>query len=286
MLKKLSLIGRKPAEGVTVSLGGSPAEAASFSAGLRKVANEAEAYEAMDGLMEYFQNDTNKFLVFLGKYMAKEKPSSTPAVNNLMAGLVEPAPSAATSEEDAELLKMQQQRRKVSLLNVRRSISASQNKIGRRLSQLEMHQEMVKSAVEIAAIEEDEDIKAEEMEKATAKPGEEAEESEEEEEEVFKYLPYRPVLGDEVDEALALKLNDMKLDVDVKRTKNAKKKTRNTKRGYKLDNNKYEVRLVHGILVCKTSGDSKWTEFIPVLTKHYEKTNAAPELPTSSPPEL
>merc|ERR1712083_1261374 len=95
-----------------------------------------------------------------------------------------------------------------------------------------------------------------------------------EEEKNWQYLPYNAMAGNEVDEALAEQLNIWEIDVNIRRlNRRRKKKNRNVKMKdiYRVNDTKYIVRFIHGVLLCRplNSGDKKSTfeELIPLLRK-------------------
>merc|ERR1712173_125437 len=104
--------------------------------------------------------------------------------------------------------------------------------------------------------------------------GDEDDEELPDEEKNWKYLPYNAMVGNAVDEALAEQLNIWEIDVNIKRlSRRRKKKNRNVKMKdiYRVNDTKYIVRYIHGVLLCRplNSGDKKSTfeELIPLLRK-------------------
>merc|ERR1712038_1856153 len=152
-----------------------------------------------------------------------------------------------------QLTEMQNIRRRASIIGLQKKLESES---GRRLSNVDKTKLVVSEAIKLAQQEEEEETNM----------GLESLFSAElpEEEKNWKYLPYNPIPNDEVDEALAEQLNIWEIDVNIKRlTRRRKKKNRNAKMKdiYRVNDKKYIVRFIHGVLLCRplNSGDKKST---------------------------
>lgn len=248
----------------------------------------------LEGAFNYFDNNTTKLMIYIGRYMdqrpdfganASQNKQDGPMfsdfrfwrggftgrefLNSVKTGAL--SDSKGQSEEaaeqnrvrkEAELAQMQMIRRRASIIGLKEKLT---NESGRRLSSVEKTDAIVTEALKIAKQEDDE----EEMLGLAGLFEEELPE----EEKSWKYLPYNPVQGNSVDEALAEQLNIWEIDVNIKRLKNKSKKRKGkkskTKDIYRLNNKKYIVRFIHGVLLCKelnSSGAKKgFQEVIPLL---------------------
>merc|ERR1711878_114132 len=82
------------------------------------------------------------------------------------------------------------------------------------------------------------------------------------------YLPYNAMAGNEVDEALAEQLNIRRLK--NKRKGRKKGKASKMKDIYKVNDQKYIVRFIHGVLLARelnTGSKQSFQELIPLLRK-------------------
>jgi len=98
------------------------------------------------------------------------------------------------------------------------------------------------------------------LEPRPEKTQEEEEEEELEEIDKFEFLPYIPLPGDVMDEALAEAVNTFEIDINIKRIV-----TRNNNVVYRYDGRRHLVRYIHGVLLVKK--DKVWCELLPVLRK-------------------
>jgi len=168
--------------------------------------------------------------------------------------------------KESDLAQMQMIRRRQSILGLQESLT---NDKGRRLSSVEKTSKIIEEAKKLA--------KQEDKEEQALGLEELFEEELPEEEKSWKYLPYNPISGNEVDEALAEQLNIWEIDVNIKRLKNKSKKggkkgktKSKIKNIYKVNGTKYIVRYIHGVLLCKELNPSKtgkkaFQELIPLL---------------------
>lgn len=251
----------------------------------RTIETRFEATDALDSLMDFFDHDVNKLLLFAGPQFKNRKPKGQET--NVMqfldeqvegedgeftsfnwwkddygiAGDLEDLEDLERSVEE-EMTFMQMQRRRESMLTLQKRMSTA-DPAGRRMSRLEAKDALIEAAMEIAAQEEQEDEVMEAEEAALE------EEEEPEPEPDFKYLPYIPIDGDTVDIAVAGIVNSGDLDVLIVRPDGFGKKKKANKRVYKVCGVTYTVRCIHGMLIAKEDGSSKWDEFGPVLEKVY-----------------
>jgi len=246
----------------------------------------------LEGVLNYFDNNTTKLLIYIGRYM-DQRPFfgnnaqkqgggfsfgfgsnfltcvQTGALDDAEGMKKSDAQKKAESERAAQqLTEMQNIRRRASILGLQKKLVGES---GRRLSNVEKTELVVKEAIKLAAQEEAEEASmgldtlfVEEL------PAEEKN---------WKYLPYVPIPNDEVDEALGEQLNIWEIDVNIKRLK-GKNKKRQHKKGkknkiiYKVGKKKrYVVRFIHGVLLCKQLNPPKdapkkgFQELIPLLRK-------------------
>lgn len=292
--------------------------ASDLSSMTRKVNSRFEANESVEELLDYFDHDINKLLVFLGTAFKNKKPVQQQPLNMFVApaSKVDDGPvfnwwnsdfgsqeeysweSMFTSSNqpfalyqrsmddilgdidqyemdlgeektvEDEMIFMQEERRRQSVMGLQKRLSEADGG-GRRLSRMDAKNIMLDSAYEIAAQEEQED---------EVLASEEAVAEEEEPEPEFLYLPYVPIQGDEVDEAVAELVNSRELDVHISRPDAVdakKKKKKGNKRVYKVAGVSYTVRCIHGLLIAKADDSTKWDEFEPVLKKVYGDMDAA-----------
>lgn len=237
-----------------------------------KLDTVAEVNQSVGDILEYFDNDSTRFTVFLSRFLdknyslyytpteeekakeaEKEKAKSGPKVTVTSDGK---SKEVSTS---SELRTAQKMRRRASQVAVSAHLASDS---GRRLSALEKGLFVVNKAVELANKEENEDTEL----------GVEVEEDKEEQQvpdKNWKFLPYEPVNGDPVDELLAEQLNVFEIDVDIRplQLKKKKKKRGKDKGGkkifYRVQGKKKRVRCIHGVLLLKEKSD--WVELIPKL---------------------
>jgi len=260
----------------------------------------------LENIFNYFDNNTTKLMIYVGRYMDQRPNFGADASQNkqgedlfsdfrfwrggfsgrdflssVKSGTLtegkeqsEAAKEAARARKEAELSKMQMIRRRASVLGLQAKLT---NESGRRLSSVEKTAAIVAEAQKLAK-EEDEE---EEMLGLAGLFEEELPE----EEKSWKYLPYNPQSDDPVDEALAEQLNIWEIDVDIRKLRNKSKK-RGHRKGkvkdiYRVQNKKYVVRFIHGVLLCKelnSSGEKKgFQELIPLLRKVAGMTPASEE---------
>jgi len=244
----------------------------------------------LEGILNYFDNNTTKLLIYIGRYMDQRpyfgsnasqaqqgaftfwrggfgQNFLTSVQSGALDNTVDKSDEQKKREKDVaeqQLTEMQNIRRRASIIGLQKKL-ASEN--GRRLSNVDKTKLVVSEAIKLAQQEEEEETSM----------GLEALFTEElpEEEKNWKYLPYNPIPNDEVDEALAEQLNIWEIDVNIKRLKgkNKKKQAKKGKKNkiiYKLGKKKYIVRFIHGVLLCKQLGkDAKggFQELIPLLRK-------------------
>lgn len=273
------------------------------------ILSKYEATTATEELLEFFDRDVNKLLSFVGSEMKERSerkqreqeyglfnmfaPSAggaggAAAGNDWWASeWEEPAPrayeaidergmdeilaeieayelDAAMKESlklEAEMVSMQEGRRRQSMMVLQKRLSEAPGADGRRMSRLEAKNEILQSAVEIAALEEQEDMVLETEQGQV--------EEEEEEGPEFKFLPYVPVEGDEIDLAVANLLNGQEIDLHVQRPAEKMKKKTNS-RTYKVSGVAYTVRHIHGMTIAKKEDESKWGELGPMLRQIFE----------------
>lgn len=220
--------------------------------GFSEVASFADVDGSLEQIMKFFGGDSTRFLIYFGRFLDGQNPE-------LAAGGSDAAAFAHLQAEaqDADLYTMQQLRRRTSMAAIHTKLGVTG---GRKLSVVEKAF-VVDAAIELAATEDQEEAEANE---------DEAELLGDDEDSNFKFLPYNPIPGDEVDEALAEELNVYAIDVDIRRS--GKKKRKGNKAVYKLDKEKFFVRYIHGVLVCKDESKA-WVELIPKLR---EKVGMAP----------
>jgi len=243
----------------------------------------------LEGIFNYFDNNTTKLLIYVGRYMDQRPNFGANASQNKQEGplysdfrfwrggfmgrdFLSSVKSGTLAEgkepdeenkgkirerKEADLDQMQTIRRRASILALKEKLSTES---GRRLSSVEKTCAIVEEAKKLARLEDEEEeelglalLFAEELD---------------EEEKAWNYLPYNPISGNAADEALAEQLNIWEIDVNIRRMKNKKKKKKGkTKNIYKVKGKKYIVRYIHGLLLCKEIGGKSKTfqELIPLL---------------------
>lgn len=250
----------------------------------------------LEGILNYFDNNTTKLLIYIGRYMDQRPYFGANASQNkqgdfqfwrggfghnfltsVQSGDLDAEAKDKTEEQkkreldraEHQLAEMQNIRRRASIIGLQKKLVAEG---GRRLSNVEKTKLVVDEAIKLAA--------QEEKEEANMGLSELFTEELPEEEKSWKYLPYNPIPNDEVDEALAEQLNIWEIDVNIKRLK-GKNKKKQSKKGrknkiiYKVGKKKYIVRFIHGVLLCKQLNPSKdaasstkgFQELIPLLRK-------------------
>lgn len=168
--------------------------------------------------------------------------------------------SKETMKVEAEMEAMQESRRRESMMALQKRLSTAPDASGKRMSRLDAKNIVLESAMEIAAQEEQEDLALEADEVEVA-------EDEEEPEPEFKYLPYIPMEGDQIDAAVAELVNTHEIDVLISRPAEFanRRAMKANKRNYKVGGVKYTVRCIHEMLIAKPDDSTKWTEFGPTL---------------------
>jgi len=265
----------------------------------------------LEGVFNYFDNNTTKLLIYIGRYMDQRPNFGANAAQNkqdgplysdfrfwrggfsgrdflssVKAGTLNEGKEQTDEQKEkdilrkeAELAQMQMIRRRASILGLKEKLTSES---GRRLSSVEKSTAIVEEAKKLA--------KEEDAEEEMLGLSELFEEELPEEEKAWKFLPYNPVSNNEVDEALAEQLNIWEIDVNIKRLKNKKKKKDRRKKGknkdiYKVNGQKYIVRFIHGVLLCKElngkSGKKGFQELIPLLRQIAGMAPASEEVATS-----
>jgi len=238
-----------------------------------KLDNVAEVNQSIGDILEYFDNDSTRFTVFLSRFLDKNysmyyTPTEEEKQRELEKEKSKSGPKVAITTGDGkttdvttggELRTAQKMRRRASQAQVSTHFTSDS---GRRLSALEKGLYIVDNAIKLADQEEEEDVTL----------GVEVEvEEESPKEKNWKYLPYEPVAGDAVDELLGELLNVYEIDVDIRpvQLKKKKKKGRKGKRSnkifYRIQGKKKRVREVHGVLLVREK--EEWVELIPKLRK-------------------
>jgi len=242
-----------------------------------KLETVSEVNQSIGDIMEYFDNDSTRFTVFLSRFLDKNYslyyvPTEEEKEKERQREAAKSGPKISVTLSDGktkevstsdDLHSSQKLRRRASQVAVSSHLSSAG---GRKLSALEKNDYVVKKAVELANQEEDED----------AKLGLTVEADDEEvKDKNWKYLPYEPVQGDPVDELLAEQLNIFEIDVDIRplKLKKKKKKGRKGKSGdsgkastgifYRIQGKKKRIRCILGVLLFRESGS--WIELIPHL---------------------
>merc|ERR1711994_148625 len=173
--------------------------------------------------------------------------------------------------KQAELSEMQMIRRRASVIGLQEKILKERAASGRKTSNAQETSLIVNEALKLAAQEDEEDAMG-----LVGLFGEDDEDCElPEEEKNWKYLPYNAMAGNEVDEALAEQLNIWEIDVNIRRLKNKRKgrkkgKASKMKDIYKVNDQKYIVRFIHGVLLAKelkSGSKQSFQELIPLLRK-------------------
>jgi len=237
-----------------------------------KLDTVSEVNQSIGDILEYFDNDSTRFTVFLSRFLdknynlyyvkteeEKEKERLREAAKAGPKVSLEVGDGKTKEVSKDELASTQKLRRRASQVAVSSHLNSDS---GRRLSALEKNLYVVDAAIKLANKEEDEDTKL----------GVEIDDKEEEEvkDKNWKFLPYTPVQGDPVDELLAEQLNIFEIDVDIRplKLKKKKKKGRKEKAGnkgifYRIQGKKKRIRCIHGVLLLREAGS--WIELIPHL---------------------
>lgn len=250
----------------------------------------------LENCFNYFDNNTTKLLIYIGRYMDQRPNFGANAAQNKQGGPLysdfrfwrggfmgrdflssvkagtlgegkeqsDEAKEKDILRKEADLAQMQMIRRRASILGLQEKLT---NMAGRRLSSVEKTSAVIEEAKKLA--------KQEDEEEEMLGLAELFEEDLPEEEKCWKHLPYNPVANNEVDEALAEQLNIWEIDVAIKRLKNKKKKKSKRGKGkikdiYKVGSTKYVVRYIHGVLLCKELNPKEkskkgFQELIPLL---------------------
>jgi len=240
-----------------------------------KLETVGEVNQSIGDILEYFDNDSTRFTVFLSRFLDKNysmyySPTEEEKQRELEKEKSKAGPKVSVTTTDGkteevgtggELVTAQKMRRRASQAQVTKHLSGDS---GRRLSALEKGLYVVDKAIELANQEEDEDVTLGievEVEEESAK------------EKSWKYLPYEPVAGDPVDELLGELLNVYEIDIDIrplqlkkkKKKKKGKKGKPSNKIFYRIQGKKKRVREVHGVLLIRENDE--WIELIPKLRK-------------------
>jgi len=241
-----------------------------------KLENVGEVNQSIGDILEYFDNDSTRFTVFLSRFLDKNyslyyKQTEEEKQRELEKEKAKSGPKVAVDTGDGkteevatttDLGKAQKMRRRASQAAVSAHLTSE---TGRRLSKLEKDLYVVDKAIELANQEEDEDLIIGD------KPEVEEEVAQENN---WKYLPYEPVQGDLCDELLAEQLNVFEIDVDIRPLQLKKKKKKRGKGSksadskkifYRIAGKKKRVKVIHGVLLVRE--DKKWTDLIPYLRK-------------------
>jgi len=259
--------------------------------------------QRLENVFNYFDNNTTKLMIYIGRYMDQRPTFGANASQNKQDGplysdfrfwrggfsgrdFLNSVKSGSINDEkkdqdeeskqkeitlkQSELSEMQMIRRRASVIGLQEKIKKERVASGRKTTNAEETNLIVQEALKLAKQEEEE----EDAMGLIALFGEEEECELPDEEKSWKYLPYNAMVGNAVDEALAEQLNIWEIDVNIKRlSRRRKKKNRNVKMKdiYRVNDTKYIVRFIHGVLLCRPldSGDKKSTfeELIPLLRK-------------------
>merc|ERR1712165_428700 len=161
-----------------------------------KLNNVGEVNQSIGDILEYFDNDSTRFTVFLSRFLDKNyslyyTPTEEEKAREAEKEKAKAGPKVAVEingkkkeVSKAELAKAQKMRRRASQAEVSSHFSSTE---GRRMGKLEQNLYVVEKAIALANTEEKEDA--------------------------WKHLPYIPVQGDEYDELLAEQLNIYEIDI-------------------------------------------------------------------------
>jgi hypothetical protein len=248
----------------------------------------------LENVFNYFDNNTTKLLIYVGRYMDQRPDFGANASQNKQGGplysdfrfwrgglmgreFLSSVKSGTLADEkgkdektlarektckESELAQMQLVRRRASILSLKKKLT-SEN--GRRLSSVEKSAAILEEAKKLAK---QEDAEEEDLGLAAL-----FEEDLPEEEKNWQYLPYCPMADNEVDEALAEQLNIWESKINIKRLRNKRKKKKGLsvkiKDIYRVETTKYVVRYIHGVLLCKelNKKGKGFQELIPLLRK-------------------
>lgn len=233
--------------------------------------------QRLEQILRYFDGNVARFYIQLGRYLAQKeakKIANRPIVSEEKEQK-ETSEQKKKRDEEAvamELESMHKLRRKAQMVNINKKMKSEE---GRRLSQVEKNAYVMEAAVELAKTEEEE----------TKNLGLDEIFGSDDDEEKWKFLPYQPLAGDDVDEALAEQLNVWEIDINIKKLKSKKKgKKKKKKKGpvktekkmYKVQKKIFQLKLIHGVLLCKeqirgkgkkNQKDPDWVECVPTLRK-------------------
>lgn len=226
-----------------------------------KLNNVSEVNQSIGDIMEYFDNDSTRFTVFLSRFLDKNYDTYYTPTPEEKAREAEREKAKAENKPKtaSELIKSQKMRRRESQAIVSSHLTSDS---GRRLSSLEKGVYVVEKAKELAEKEAEEDASlgvTEEVEEEAPKNND------------WKHLPYEAVQGNSVDELLAEQLNIFEIDVAIRPLQlKKKKKKRGKDKGkkkifYRIQGKKKRVRCIHGVLLVRDNND--WVELIPYLRK-------------------
>lgn len=235
-----------------------------------EVTTFADVDGALDQLMKFFGGDSTRFMIYFGRFLDSKNPVGGPsgegAVGENFNWWKEADSYLQSSQQDDDLATMQKLRRRTSMAAIQTKLAGDD---GRKLSSVEKAAFVVDAAIELAATEDKEEAEAfGEIDEADL---------EEDPETAFKYLPYNPIPGDELDSALAEQINLWEIDVDIRRS--GKKKRKGNKAVYKMGGAKFFVRYIHGVLVCKDPGTKSWVELVPKLREQAGMEPVDPDAP-------
>jgi len=238
-----------------------------------KLNNVGEVNQSIGDILEYFDNDSTRFTVFLSRFLDKNyslyyTPTEEEKAREAEKEKANAGPKVAIDTGDgkkeevtlADAGKAQKMRRRASQAAVSAHL-ASQT--GRRLSKLEKDLYVVDKAIELANQEEDEDEKLGNKIEVEEEPAKEKN---------WKYLPYVPVEGNECDELLAEQLNIFEIDVKIRPIQLKKKKKKRGKKSkednrifYRIQGKKKRVKVIHGVLLVREK--KTWVNLTPYLRK-------------------
>jgi len=250
-----------------------------------KLSNVGEVNQSIGDILEYFDNDSTRFTVFLSRFLDKNyslyyKPTEQEKQRELEKEKAKSGPKVAVEIGDGkkeevttatDLGKAQKMRRRASQAAVHAHLTSD---AGRRLSKLDKDLYLVDQAIQLANQEQQEDEKL-------GKDTDIVDPQDSEEHKDHKHLPYIPVEGDVCDELLAEQLNVYEIDVDIrplqlkkkkKRGKGGKKKASSNHIFYRICGKKRRVKVIHGVLLVREK-----KEFIPLIP-HLRKLAGLPEL--------
>lgn len=243
----------------------------------------ADVDDSLERVLTYFRGDVKQLTVHFSRFLDTRRalwakgaaqPAPAAAGNEEMKIQVQPpdGQQKAVENQSSDLVTMQALRRRSSGMVLLGNLKGND---GRKMSTVEKEGKVVEAAVQLAALEDQED-------KAAGLDLEVVEDDAQRLQKQFNFLPYRPVPNDPIDLALADQLNIFELDVDIKRSSVPKKKgAKSHKAIYRIQGRRVYVRYIHGVLLFKDEpkgdqgGDhlapqwrddkTGWTPLIPAL---------------------